>query len=144
MPKLVLFAPCDKAIVDQETNSLSLIAILENIRVPIVDGITVPADTSAPLTWACVSMWQRIEGDANKEFEQRICLLLPDGQEAIESITSFQMTDLYMRSVLRVNGFPVGQEGEHTLRLAVRETGAEPVWRTVADFVLNVIHEAVT
>ena len=44
MPKLLLFAACEKTIIDQQTGVVSLLSLLQNINVPMIPGAPVPAN----------------------------------------------------------------------------------------------------
>jgi len=136
MPKLIFFLPCEKAIISQEDNTISLINVMQGINVPKPPI----EDAGVAVSWFAVSAWQKILGDADKTYEQRTNLRLPNGKETAESITRFDFSKVPShRNIVRINGFPVGQTGVYTLNLFLRELGAEQ-WTQVADYQITVKH----
>ncbi len=136
MPKLIFFLPCEKAIISQEDNTISLINVMQGINVPKPSV----EDAGAAISWFAVSAWQMIPGDANKTYEQRTNLQLPNGKETAESITRFDFSKVPShRNIVRINGFPVGQAGVCTLNLFLRELGGGQ-WAQVADYQITVNH----
>jgi hypothetical protein len=136
MPRLIFFLPCEKAIISQEDNTISLINVIQGINVPKPSI----EDAGAAVSWFAVSAWQMIPGDANKTYEHRTNLRLPNGKETGESILRFDFSKTpHHRNIVRINGFPVGQAGIYTLNLFIRELGAEQ-WTQVADYQITVNH----
>lgn len=136
MPRLVFFLPCEKAIIDKETNGVSLIHIIQAINVPKPPG----EDAGAAVNWAAVALWQKTPEDTDKVYEQRTNLLLPNRKETAESIVRFDFSTFQShRNIVRINGFPVGLPGIYTLNLFLRESGSES-WTLVADYKIPVEH----
>ena len=84
MPRLLMFAPCQKAIIDQQDQSISMISILTGIKAqPLPDdqnrATPVPPNAAAPFKWAAVSVWLRQPDDGDRTFEQRFAVHLPNG-----------------------------------------------------------------
>jgi hypothetical protein len=141
MPKLLLFAPCQKAIIDQRENTASLIAVIETFTVPIGDPIA--DNAQIPLNWAIVSLWLRELGEEDKSFEQRTEVILPNGDSVLNAVISFQPIQLYHRNTVTVFGYPIAQSGKHTLRLSIRESGESNPWEVVAEFPILVEHRPI-
>ena len=135
MPKLLCFLPCEKVIIDQNANTISMINVLEGISVPKAPT----PDAGVLLTWSIVSVWEQTEGDARKTYEQRTYLLLPDGKEKVDLITRFQFAQKRHRLIGTINGFPVPLAGDYILKLFLRELGSEQ-WIPIADYTLPVEH----
>jgi hypothetical protein len=79
MPRLKIFAACEKIIVDQDTNSCSLICLIEGITLSIPPNSTHRLNIGAPLHWELMSLWFSEPGDERYRFEQRIQVFAPDG-----------------------------------------------------------------
>jgi hypothetical protein len=138
MPKLLLFAPCDRVIIDEASKTLSLITILEQVESPAPPSTNV----AVALTWFAVALWQRLPEDEGKTYEQRTYLVQPDGSKTLEGSASFRLTERTHRVLSRTHGFPISQAGDYLLTLALREKDAGEEWVTMAEFPIRVIHTA--
>jgi hypothetical protein len=108
MPRLLLFAACEKLIVDQ-ANVLSLISLLQELNIQVPADATLPAELKlAPMTWTILSIWEQEPGDQDKDFEQRIALTLESGEMVTETpIAAFQMKTPQHRNIGMVVGIPI-------------------------------------
>jgi hypothetical protein len=108
MPRLLLFAACEKIIVDQ-ANVISLISLLQEINLQIPADAVLPAEAKiVPMTWTILSIWEQDPGDQDKDFEQRIDLTLASGETVLETpIAAFQMKTPQHRNVGMVYGIPL-------------------------------------
>ena len=141
MPKLLVFAPCTKFIVSEEDNSASWIAIMEGLEVGIPAGVTeLPANASVPFSWTVATMWYSTPEDSDKEYEQRVQILWPDGRLLAEGIVLFRMTHRTHRNRVNIQSFNVSQPGEQLLRLAIREVGANTDWQEITDYPIMIKH----
>lgn len=141
MPKLILFAPCQKVIVSAQDNTASLISIIETFTIAIPEGADIPTDAVMPMNWSIFSMWELSEGEEGKSFEQRVDFLLPDGRNPLENATTtidFQPHSNRVRNVFEVKGFPIPPQGHSLLNLSVREMGQES-WQEVASFPIFIL-----
>ena len=138
MPKLLLFAPCEKVIIAQEGNTVSLITILQELTVSIPPDVQIPADAKVPMQWYGFSLWQKQPGDEGKRYEQQIELTGPDGGIVVSASSQFEMTAPAHRILSIFPGFPVGQFGEYMLRLYLREEKESEEKKEVASFPLTV------
>jgi hypothetical protein len=144
LPSLLVFAPCEKIIIDQDNNP-SLIAILQEISLDSRVASKAPGGALAALPWQIFALWARSpDDDAATIYEQACDLLLPDGQVVVPSRTTFQIEGPSHRNITKVIGFPVfATPGEGQLRLYLRtvdEEAAEP--RLIASFPLRLKHHA--
>ena len=136
MPKLIFFLPCEKAIINQDDNALSLINVMQGINVPKPPT----EDAGVALLWCAVSLWQKTPDDKDRTFEQRTTLSMPNGKEAAESLLKFSFSEKgNHRNIVKISGFPVGQSGTYTLNLFLRELGSEQ-WTEVANYQIVVTH----
>jgi hypothetical protein len=137
MLRLLFFVPCERVILEQGTNALSLISLLQRMQ---VFSQTVAADAKASQIWYAVAQWQLNDvADLNAHFQQRVTLITPSGAQAIEVFTDFEMTKDLHRTLIRFPAFPIGEAGPHDLRLELRKKGDE-AWTEVASYPLAVEH----
>lgn len=125
MPQLLVFAPVMRIIVDDQLNSLSLVDLLETVIAEVPEDIEVPADAMGATKWGAIAIWLRLAEDEGKTFEQKMELILSDGQMSSTGTIQFQMTTRFHRNRLDVIGFPLGSQGECWLKLYVRGTSSE-------------------
>jgi hypothetical protein len=140
MPKLLVFAPCEKVIIDQSENTVSLVTLLGDLQVGVVPGTAVPKDSTTPLHWSAFALWHREASDEGKQYESRCTLVSPNGNILIESGTAvFEMTKAGNNNVHRFLGFPVWEPGKCWLKLWIREVGSSQ-WNEIASYPIGVIH----
>jgi hypothetical protein len=124
MPKLLVFAPCEKVIIDQQNNP-TLISILQQWSVP-------PSQEPPPenvigvglYRWVIFALWAQLEGDMNREFVQVCELKNPAGQVIMTATIAFRMTALTHRNIIGVGGLPL-TPGDYELAVYLSEAGAE-------------------
>jgi hypothetical protein len=116
---------------------------MDAIKVSVAEGAEVPADAKVPNAWDILAFWRNSADDAGKEYEQRTRLLLPNGETSVEATMSFSGNNRSHRNVINITGVPVGQAGECSLQLWLREAGADDWGDPVADYSLMVIHDTV-
>jgi hypothetical protein len=134
MPKLLLFAPCERVAIDLQNNP-TLISVLQEWTSDAKEPI--PANALAVQRWDIFALWYRTEGDEGKEFVQTCELKGPSGQTTLSAQISFRMTELTHRNIVNVMGLPVNP-GQYELKLYLAETGAEKERQQVAAFPLLV------
>ena len=143
MPKILLFAPCQKAIINQDDKSVSLISVISGLTIapPDTEASPINPNTFAPIAWSAVSVWVKTpDDDAETVFEQRLDVFGPKGGEILTSAeTPFKMT--HRTHQIAMNGalFPIGIPGEYNLVLSFRVLGAEE-WREVARYPVEITH----
>lgn len=124
MPKLLLFAACQKAIVEQQTNVLSLLSLIQHINVQVPVGATVPENAAIPMDWVAVSIWEQEHQDRGKTFEQRCLLVTGDNRVRLETLPAvFEFKDQQHRVLNQIAGLPIGTAGRHSLKCQIREQG---------------------
>lgn len=142
MPRLLLFAPCERVIFGQGDNSASLIVIVQQMQFQVPAGQPIPPGAGAFAHFAIFSQWQRLPADANKIFEQRLSLSIGNENPVFDAIAEFQMTERLHRLVANVPVMPVLHPGEYSLKLFIREKGQQNWGNPVADYPLEIIHVA--
>jgi hypothetical protein len=149
MPRLVLFAACEKAIIDQNTNVLSLMSLLQDINVQLPPGITPPPNTAIPMSWTIVSVWQQAPADQGKTFEQRCTLVTQSGATLMETpVAGFETKTEFHRVINQVMGLHINPVGSRLVKCFMREkssahwaeTGTYPIsikWVTTGQPVIH-------
>jgi hypothetical protein len=141
MPTLLIFAPCERAIVSQEDNSPSLITIMSSMTMGVPPNTEVPPHTLAPVRWYIFTQWCVEAGELGKSYEQRLRTVLMDDEVPWESITPFTFDEIMHRIVVTVIGFPVSQEGILFVELSLREVGEENEFTIMASYPIKVIYD---
>jgi hypothetical protein len=128
MPTLLLLAPCEKVIVDQN-NASSLIAILEEVKVQVVSGVPIPLGMVIPMQWTVVTLWEQSSAyDVGRAFEQRTALVSASGKHLVELIGQFAFAEHRPRTRVmnQIQGMPVSEPGSHKIKIWFRELAQEP------------------
>lgn len=116
MPKLHIFAICEKVIMDEHKNP-SLIVLMENINVAHRQE-KIPRDAVTPREWAIFNQWIFQEEEQDKPFVEIVQLFWPDKTEfhKLETPLPTQRAEIKQMNH-RIVGIPVGQEGKVTIKL---------------------------
>lgn len=142
MPKLLLFAPCERVIIEQGANTVSLISVIQELTVAVPSDV--PANAAAPQRWYVIAMWQRDEKETAQRFEQRLVVENPKGEHLLELLTPFELSKETHRNIGAIDGFPISIAGRYTLRLSVRQAGrSDTKWEEIADYPVKLIHTTV-
>ena len=140
MPKLIIFAACEKVIVDSTDNTISLMTLLGDIQVWVIPGTPVPKGTEAPMHWAAFALWQRDSDDEGKTYQSRCALISASGDLLVESVApAFEMTRVGHNNTHKFSSFPVWESGKCWLKLWLREAEGTQ-WAEVASYPIGVIH----
>jgi hypothetical protein len=137
MPKLVLYAASEKAIVDQN-NVVSLLSLLEHVNVQIPPGTPPPADALAPMSWTIFSLWQSTDDDRGKIFEQRSAFMTAAGTVLMETpVTLIKFKGSFHRVFNQMTGMPIASAGCHLLKAFIREQGITD-WTEAGHYPLSI------
>lgn len=144
MPHILLFAPCQKVIIDQIDTSISLISIISGVVVnmpPHDEANPLPENIAVPMQWAAVSVWLRLAEDENRLFEQQVNILGP-GRHIFQSdaVVQFSMTERTHQIYVAASAFPFREAGEYALILSIRERDQNQEWRQVAEYPIEMRH----
>jgi hypothetical protein len=139
MPSLLIFGICEKAIIDRETNQVSMINIINGATVQPIEG-EFAADAVIPMPWACVSTWQKEPDDEGKTFEQRLDLVKPNDETLHLSDLPFKMSQERHQNYVASNGFPVGQTGKYQVQIWLREIEEGKEWELLREYPLLIAH----
>lgn len=143
MPRLLLFAPCEDVIISKE-GRMSLMTIVEVFNVSMSTGEydNLPDDAFAPISWHVVANWSREDNDDEEpaQWQQRIQVFTPEGRVSTNSVTNFDLvSNPGMRTVLKVNGFPIKPLGRYKITLSLRKAGDnDAAWQEIASYPVKV------
>lgn len=138
MPKLLVFAPCEKVIISQDENNPTLIAILSTIGGELEGPPPEPA-ALGPMRWSIFALWQKEPGeDGEAVLEQRIRLISPTGRVAIDSSLEFKMPVRTHRMVAHIGLVPVGDNGDWEVQLFMYKKGDPVPDKALATYPLEI------
>ena len=141
MPKLLIFAPCEKVLVDEVTKTVTLIGVLQELHYKVPPGTVMQPNSLLPLNWQVISLWQEEEqADAGVEFEQRLVLENSAGQALFTNEVKWRFTRPSQRMVANVPGFPIGSR-KLMLKLFYRVPPSH--WIEVASFPIELMQEVI-
>lgn len=138
MPRLLLFVPCEKALVGAD-NGLSLINALSSVTtltVPPGQEMDDATKATARKEWTIVTVWRREPGDAGRRFEQQTTMTDASGKVRFQAVTEFEMAKTFHRLLGKIPGFP-SDAGEYTLAVSLRHVG-EQGWTPKGEYPLLV------
>jgi hypothetical protein len=123
MLKPYICVACEKVIIDKDSTVPSLIGLLSKMIVSGPEGMEIPKDAVAPKEWCVFSIWDPEPGDELKEYMLCTQFLYPDQTQFGETskIKIPVEADKRIQMVVRLEGFPLGQEGSHTVRTWIEE-----------------------
>jgi hypothetical protein len=81
MPRLVLFAACERVLLDPD-GLVSLITIIEKIEVKVPVTLQIPPRSSISQRWQSIAMWM-MEPSEEGQYEQREDLVIMEGQNEV-------------------------------------------------------------
>jgi hypothetical protein len=127
---------CSRAVVDGDSNIVSLQNVIEQINVVGEP----PPDAVIAIELEVMTLWARKDFDVPARGHARTAFLLPSGKPGIGPIeSSIDLTEFKRhRSRGRFTALPIGQPGRYTFRVDYRGEGASR-WRRVAAVPLEVV-----
>ena len=144
MPKLLAFLPCEKVVIEQGTNNVSVDSLIETLSVTVPQGtLTVPEGTVVPMTWATFALFEKETGDSG-EFESRSELYAHSGVRLFQTaIGKWQFKNDAMRHsvIAKINGMPIWVPGICKLKLMLKAPG-DTDFKVVQEVAIRIKHEA--
>jgi hypothetical protein len=140
MPKLLLFAPCERVILGQGDNSVSLIVLIQKLQLnqtqapPFQENATVFARISL------FAQWQRSPNDSDKVFEQKFTFGSAGTKPIVETVMEFQMSERILRAIGVLEAFPVVPAGDYEFSLWLREKETNWPVAPIAIWPIEVAH----
>lgn len=143
MPRLLLLAPCERAIIERETNSMSLIRLLTGFVVQVPPG-GFQTDTAIPIMWTAVTVWEMEPEDRGKEFEQDLHIIAPSGRDLGGGTVKFGFAKSIHQNTLNSNAFPVTESGKYQIRILLKEADSTTQPKVVGEYPMEVEHQEVS
>lgn len=131
---------CAKSVIDQESNNITLMNVLEQITAEIV----IPPGTTErpsvlPFEFELITLWSRADLESPATGRARIILISPSGQP--NDITPEYEIDLTIhtrfRGRMRSKGLPADTSGVARFRVQLR-IGEEEEWHEVASIPIQI------
>ncbi len=134
MVKHVWTVICSRAVIDRESNNVSLENVLERIRInaePEPDGFI-----GIPFT--VISLWIRENDELPTKSKTRLEMVSPSGETRVVNEVDVDLTEyIRFRSITRFSGIPADRSGRYSFRVAVQQEGSKD-WDIVAEVPLSV------
>jgi hypothetical protein len=130
--------PCRLYIVDQQTNNVSLLDVLEELTLSphAVDPGT--GHPRYPAVFNVVSLWARQNPAQPEVGKTRLCLLSPAGDSLMEITAEVSLQEFRrLRHSWRIMGFPLAGTGRYHFRVE-RRADADADWEEVARVPLDI------
>jgi hypothetical protein len=122
---------CRVSLVDQESNNVSLIQVLEELTIPTVaPQVFGPGMVLA--MFDVVTLWGRENEEQGTQGRGRISIISPTGDELLAQEYEVDLREVRRaRSVSRMLGFPAQGSGQYGFRIE-RRVAADGQWERVA------------
>jgi hypothetical protein len=121
MPKLLLFAPCEKIIIEDKSTNVSFISLLDSIRIGVRVG-EIPEGAAIPLRWSVITMWWRQPDEEPRRYEQQWDFVESDGRVLVRDSAIFVIEGKTHRHITQMEAFPLPRRaGQCLLKLYLRE-----------------------
>ncbi len=128
---------CLRAIIDQTTNNISLIDVLEQIN---LEGGPPPAGEvgTIPIQFEVISSWYRVPKDQPTKGRARFVFLSPDGNTLASREIDVDLSEhARLRTRLASAALQFRLAGDHIFRIQLRDEGHQE-WMDVADLPLQI------
>jgi hypothetical protein len=140
MPKLLLFVPCERVILGQGDNSVSLIVLIQKLQLNQAQVALLPENSAVFTRISLFTEWQKAPNDSEKIFEQKFTFGIVGAKPVVESVMDFKMSGRTQRTVGVLEAFPVVPAGEYEFSLWLREQGANWPTAPIASWPIEVVH----
>jgi hypothetical protein len=121
--KLLLHSACNNVLQDPQFGA-SLISVFHAIAFMVPEGQEFPANAVVPKEWAIFCKWSLLPEEYGKNYTCLHKLFWPDGTVFAEAkLEAVQPTKDGMAFVQRLNGFPVGQQGNLRIVQTIESDG---------------------
>ena len=135
---------CKNVIVDQQSNNVSLIEVIDEFTIPVPPPVNLPEIDGEPgilLDVSLVVLWARSHRDTPEKAQSRTSIVTPDGTEARSLENEVDLTEaIRARAIGRIVGFPhpLNHGGEYLFRIELKVPGSDwkeelelPLWVNV-------------
>jgi hypothetical protein len=134
VPRLLAFLPCERAIINRDDDSVSLITVMQSLSAFIPDALRGEKNGLLPLRWAMFSYWLKESEDEGVSFDQRIEVVSPDGDALVGQDSQFVIVKNTHSQIATIFGLPVKvlQDGAIAYRLRLSWRRSDTSTFTVA------------
>jgi len=126
---------CSRAVIDQESNNISIQNAIEQVTIvgePKPDGF-LPADMEV------VTLWARADPNVPAEGRERLTFLSPSKENLLSDENIIDLTAAKRhRWRWKLNGLPVREAGGHVFQVEL-QCNSESEWRVVASIPLEIV-----
>jgi len=117
---------CSRAVVDSNTNTLSLFDCVDEAIVgfPSVEEMTKPKK-NIPASFTIASLWVNEDSSKEKKFNQLIEIYDPNNKKIgdFSNDQVFEKNKKRLRTLLNFNGMEITDEGQYTIVVKYKEVG---------------------
>src|SRR6266568_2429960 len=140
MPKLLLFVPCERVILGQGDNSVSLIVLIQKLQLNQV-APKIDENTTMFARIHLFTEWQKAPNDQGKVFEQRFTFGTSGNKPNVEALMEFTISERTHRTIGLIEMLPFLPAGEYEFGLWLCEKG-EAKWpdTPVATYPVELAH----
>lgn len=116
---------CGSSSIDQQTKSLSLFNILEQLEVSISKKPKTNEAISIPMQYQLVSLLKKGTNDEAVKGEQRIKIVDPNDADIGNFIKEFEISPKHkrVRIAVSIRGFKITSPGVYLFKVGIREDG---------------------
>lgn len=111
---------CTKAVIDQQSQNLSIHDVIDEMTVEITTKEKVPDDFVVPVPFVIVSVWERSQMDVPEDKEScQFRIVNPKGKELSNFEQVFSMLGPHVRSrvIVNVQGMPMQGAGRYEIQV---------------------------
>jgi len=115
---------CVSTSIDNQSNNISLYNIVEEVSVKKAKYID-SKEILLPVNLNFVSLWKKLDDSVQENFEQKIILESPSGEELGGSTHSFSFKENLkrMRVIVKIDGLKLVGGGEYLFKIGLRGEG---------------------
>lgn len=133
---------CQKSIVDQQTNNVSLLDVFEALELEITPAQNTMTSSNpefnVPVQYEIISLLSKEKADPkDTQYSIRITLINPGGEKKIlvDRELPFLANKRRMRSINQIRGLPINKSGDYHFVVAIKQ---DERFQEVADLPLEV------
>jgi hypothetical protein len=113
---------CEKTVLEEGTQSLSVINVYEDIQIQalVPSDVPIPDAPAVPLSLTIVSVWERSNLNVEEEKESfRVRIMDPNGKELGTNEQVFSLTGPHLRArgILKIPGMPITLSGRYLFEI---------------------------
>jgi hypothetical protein len=142
MPKAKLIAPCERVIIDRETETLNLMSLLDGMKVIVPSKTGGLASGTVDVSWSFVVAWHADEGDIGKKFWQSGNIEMPDGVVIPGLPMPFEFRGRVTHTIANIGGFPAFASGIYIIHVLYKPADNNNAdWVEAGSYPLDIVIE---